>query len=310
MIAGVVFVQVLILFVIVGLGFGVGRMKILSENAKTDFSRFITTVTLPATIIQSLLRDYDARLIKDGLYCLLIGMGLLLVYFPVSMLLRKVLKVREGRKGLWSFATSISNAGFMGIPVSYAVFGADGAFFAAMFVVAMNIIMYSLGMAVLLKDGKGEKGSFVKKALLNSANLSTAIGLIIFIGQIQLPDAVTTIIKYLADITSPLAMFLIGLYVSGNKLTEIFHDKDVLTSSAVKLLLFPLIAFTVVRLLPIEAGMNAKNTTLLVMAMPSPAMTMILASRYECDTDFAGKAVCVSTLFSLVTIPLIMLLAA
>lgn len=309
MVAGVVFIQVLILFVIVGMGFAVGRMKILSANAKTDISRFITTVTLPATILQSLIREFDARVVRDGVYCLVIGLVLLLVFFPLSFLLRKMLRVGEGRKGLWSFACSISNAGFMGIPVTQAVFGPDGAFFAAMFVVAMNIIMYSIGVAVLMKDGEGEKGGFLKKVLLNSANLATAAGLILFIGQIRLPDAVVTIVNYLAGITSPLAMFLIGMYVADSNLSELFKDKDVLTCSLVKLLVFPLIAFAAVKLIPVEAGEIAKNSTILVMAMPSPAMTMILASRYRCDTGFAGSAVCVTTLFSLATIPLLMLIA-
>ena len=310
MVAGVVFIQVLILFVIVGMGFAVGRLKILSENAKTDISRLITTVTLPATIIQSLLREYDERLVKDGLYCLLIGLAMLLLFLAITALLRKPLGVKEGRRGIWSFASSICNAGFMGIPVSQAVFGPDGAFFAAMFVVAMNIISYSLGVAILMKDGKGERDNFLKKVLLNSANLATAAGLIIFICQIRIPEAAVTIINYLAGITTPLAMFLIGLYVSENKLKEIFNDKDVLTSSALKLLVFPMIAFAVVKLFPFGAGLTARNSTLLEMAMPAPAITMILASRYECDTGFAGKVVCLSTLFSLVTIPLIMLLAA
>ena len=179
-----------------------------------------------------------------------------------------------------------------------------------MFVVAMNIIMYSIGVAVLMRDGEGETGGFLKKVLLNSANLATAAGLVIFIGQIPLPDAVVTIVNYLAGITSPLAMFLIGLYVSDSKLSELFKDKDVLTCSLVKLVIFPMIAFAAVKLIPIAAGETAKNATVMVMAMPSPAMTMILASRYRCDTGFAGKAVCVSTLLSLATIPLIMLLAA
>ena len=310
MVAGVVFIQVLILFVIVGMGFAVGRFKILSENAKTDISRFITTVTLPATILQSLIREFDIRIIRDGVFCLAAGLVLLLIFFPLSFALRKALRVGDKRKGLWSFACSISNAGFMGIPVSQAVFGPDGAFFAAMFVVAMNIIMYSIGVAVLMRDGEGETGGFLKKVLLNSANLATAAGLVIFIGQIPLPDAVVTIVNYLAGITSPLAMFLIGLYVSDSKLSELFKDKDVLTCSLVKLVIFPMIAFAAVKLIPIEAGETAKNATVMVMAMPSPAMTMILASRYRCDTGFAGKAVCVSTLLSLATIPLIMLLAA
>ena len=310
MVAGVVFIQVLILFVIVGMGFAVGRFKILSENAKTDISRFITTVTLPATILQSLIREFDIRIIRDGVFCLVAGLVLLLIFFPLSFALRKALRVEDKRKGLWSFACSISNAGFMGIPVSQAVFGPDGAFFAAMFVVAMNIIMYSIGVAVLMRDGEGETGGFLKKVLLNSANLATAAGLVIFIGQIPLPDAVVTIVNYLAGITSPLAMFLIGLYVSDSKLSELFKDKDVLTCSLVKLVIFPMIAFAAVKLIPIAAGETAKNATVMVMAMPSPAMTMILASRYRCDTGFAGKAVCVSTLLSLATIPLIMLLAA
>ena len=309
MVAGVVFIQVLILFVIVGMGFAVGRMKILSANAKTDISRFITTVTLPATILQSLIREFDIRIIRDGVFCLVAGVVLLLIFFPLSFLLRKMMRVGKDRKGLWSFACSISNAGFMGIPVTQAVFGPDGAFFAAMFVVAMNIVMYSIGVAVLMKDGEGEKGGFLKKVLLNSANLATAAGLILFIGQIKLPDAVVTIVNYLAGITSPLAMFLIGLYVSDNKLTELFKDKDVLTCALVKLLVFPLIAFAAVKLIPVGAGEIARNSTMLVMAMPSPAMTMILASRYRCDTGFAGRAVCVTTLFSLATIPLLMLLA-
>ena len=307
MAAGVVFTQVLILFVIVGIGFLVGRLKLLSANAPADTSAFIMNVTLPATILQSLFREFDARVIRDGIYCLLLGIALVLLFLGLSVILRKPLRVKEGRRGIWSFASAFSNAGFMGFPVAHAIYGPDGVFFAAMFVVAINLVVYTLGVALLMKDGSGEKNS-LKKVLLNGANIATVLGLIVFIGQIKLPGAVTTIVDYLAGTTTPMAMFLTGLYVSGNKLTELVKDKDVLTSAGVKLLVMPLIAFAATRLLPIEAGSVAKNTTLLVMAMPSPAITMILGSHYKCDTTFAGRAVCVSTLLSVGTIPLMMLL--
>ena len=309
MAAGVVFKQVLILFVIVGIGFLAGRFKMLSANATSDISAFIMKVTLPATILQSMFREFDARVVRDGVYCLILGVVLVAVYLGLSLFLRRALRVGRKRLGIWSFASAFSNAGFMGFPVANAIYGPDGVFFAAMFVMAINLVAYTLGITVLMKDGGEGKKTSLLKAMLNGATISTILGLIIFVTQIRLPGVVTTVVDYLAATTTPMSMFLTGLYVAGNKLTELVTDRDVLTSAGVKLLLMPLIAFAVIKLLPLGAGTVARNTTLLVMAMPSPAVTMILASRYKCDTGFAGRAVCVSTLLSVGTIPLMMLLA-
>ena len=118
---------------------------------------------------------------------------------------------------------------------------------------------------------------------------------------------IDTPLTYLADVTTPLSMLIIGMNLTGGSVSALLRNWDVLSSAFLRLLFLPLLTWGILMLLPVEDPLVI-GVTLIIMAMPSPAVTSILAETYGGDTQFASEAVFLSSLLCLVTIPLISLL--
>ena len=133
------------------------------------------------------------------------------------------------------------------------------------------------------------------------------LGLILYAAQMPIPEVIDTPLTYLADVTTPLSMLIIGMNLTGGSVSALLRNRDVLSSAFLRLLFLPLLTWWILMLLPVEDPLVI-GVTLIIMAMPSPAVTSILAETYGGDTQFASEAVFLSSLLCLVTIPLISLL--
>ena len=305
---GVVITQVGILFALIAVGYIAGITKVVKTSASADLTNLLMKIALPATIFASLARTYDTTLLKDGLLCFVIGMGFFMLAMGVSLVAAKIMKVPDGKKGIWTIASSFSNTGFVGFPVASALFGADGLFMASLFNLSFNILVFSFGVVLASKDSEIKGEISLKKILVSNINIAMFIGLIFFVTQIAVPGPIMTLVNYFGALTTPLSMFIIGLNLTTGKPRELFTDKDAISASFMRLILMPLLAFVIMSILPFREGSIVPGLVTAIIAMPAPSICMIFAQQYKCDIDFAGKVIFLSSLACLVTIPLILLL--
>lgn len=303
------------LFLLIAVGYMAVRLNILPASASGVLSKLLLKITLPCTIFTSLLRPYDPAFLKDILIVVALG----LVLFPVNALLSnlgaRLLRVPEGRRGVWSFCATFCNNGFMGFPIALALFGEEGLALAAVFGLPFNLLVYSVGVNMVCTDRPAQNGEKQKvkwtSVLLTSVNVSALVGLVFYFAQLSVPTAVLTPITHLANVTTPLSMFVTGMNLTGGKFSQLFRDRDILSSSVSRLVVLPLISFAILTALnhlfpfgnPLILGV-----VFIIMSMPAPAVATILAENYGVNREFAAGIVFLSSLFCIVTIPLMALL--
>lgn len=294
--------QVLILFILIGVGFVCGRKKILTEQAVKSCAELVLLFATPCVIVDSFIKNRHpsmlAALGKVALAALVVHIiGITAAY----------LFFRKGdavRKNVLRFGTVFSNAGYMCIPLQQAVLGDEGVMYGAAFVAVFNIVMWSYGLVEM----SGSTRSFsVRKLILNPGIIGLAAGLVIFFLPVSMPVLITAPISHLAAINTPIPMLIIGYYLANTRLSAALRDKSCYQVAVLRLVVLPLACLGVLYL----GGMRGNILVACIIAASAPcaAATTMFAARYDRDTILSVNLVSMTTLFSMLTMPLIVALA-
>ena len=288
-----------VLFIYMAVGFGCRKACIFNDVARDKLTDFVVFVTLPCMIFESFNMAFSLESLKQGALALLIAVGM----SCVALLLGKVLYNRfpYEEKSILQYGTLVSNSGFAGLPVVSGAYGDEGLFLGSLFIIPTRILMWSAGISLFTRaDAK----QAVKKVLLNPGIIAVEVGLVRMLFQIPLPHFVDTAVDNLGGCTSPMAMALVGAILVDVPLKTVFDLKSFYLV-AVRQFLLPGICLAALRLLhvdPLTIGVSVVIT-----GMPIGSTTAILAQKYVADAKFASKCVFISTLTSLVTVPILTL---
>ena len=288
-----------VLFIYMAVGFGCRKAGIFNDVARDKLTDFVVFVTLPCMIFESFNMAFSLESLKQGALALLIAVGM----SCVALLLGKVLYNRfpYEEKSILQYGTLVSNSGFAGLPVVSGAYGDEGLFLGSLFIIPTRILMWSAGISLFTRaDAK----QAVKKVLLNPGIIAVEVGLVRMLFQIPLPHFVDTAVDNLGGCTSPMAMALVGAILVDVPLKAVFDLKSFYLV-AVRQFLLPGICLAALRLLhvdPLTIGVSVVIT-----GMPIGSTTAILAQKYVADAKFASKCVFISTLTSLVTVPILTL---
>lgn len=288
-----------VLFIYMAVGFGCRKAGIFNDVARDKLTDFVVFVTLPCMIFESFNMAFSLESLKQGALALLIAVGM----SCVALLLGKVLYNRfpYEEKSILQYGTLVSNSGFAGLPVVSGAYGDEGLFLGSLFIIPTRILMWSAGISLFTRaDAK----QAVKKVLLNPGIIAVEVGLVRMLFQIPLPHFVDTAVDNLGGCTSPMAMALVEAILVDVPLKTVFDLKSFYLV-AVRQFLLPGICLAALRLLhvdPLTIGVSVVIT-----GMPIGSTTAILAQKYVADAKFASKCVFISTLTSLVTVPILTL---
>lgn len=288
-----------VLFIYMAVGFGCRKAGIFNDVARDKLTDFVVFVTLPCMIFESFNMAFSLESLKQGALALLIAVGM----SCVALLLGKVLYNRfpYEEKSILQYGTLVSNSGFAGLPVVSGAYGDEGLFLGSLFIIPTRILMWSAGISLFTRaDAK----QAVKKVLLNPGIIAVEVGLVRMLFQIPLPHFVDTAVDNLGGCTSPMAMALVGAILVDVPLKTVFDLKSFYLV-AVRQFLLPGICLAALRLLhvdPLTIGVSVVIT-----GMPIGSTTAILAQKYVADAKFASKCVFISTMTSLVTVPILTL---
>ena len=288
-----------VLFIYMAVGFGCRKAGIFNDVARDKLTDFVVFVTLPCMIFESFNMAFSLESLKQGALALLIAVGM----SCVALLLGKVLYNRfpYEEKSILQYGTLVSNSGFAGLPVVSGAYGDEGLFLGSLFIIPTRILMWSAGIS---RFTRADAKQAVKKVLLNPGIIAVEVGLVRMLFQIPLPHFVDTAVDNLGGCTSPMAMALVGAILVDVPLKTVFDLKSFYLV-AVRQFLLPGICLAALRLLhvdPLTIGVSVVIT-----GMPIGSTTAILAQKYVADAKFASKCVFISTLTSLVTVPILTL---
>lgn len=294
----VLFNQILMMFLLMFLGVWLFRSGKLSLEGSKSLGNILLYLVIPAVVIKAYLAEMTAEKLQGlaisfGVSFLALGLAML-----VSHLCFKKLPIEN-------FGASFSNAGFIGIPLVSMLFGDEAVFYVSAFVALVNILQWTYGVFVMTGNTQAVS---LKRLMLNPILLALAAGLVIFIFQIPLPGVITSCIQSVSGLNAPLAMFSLGTYLAQMPLKAVFTSKVSWLCTLVRLVLIPLLTLLLLGLIPIE-NVILKQTILIVAATPVGSNVAIFAQIHQQDYQQAVKDVCLSTLCSIVTLPVLLLLA-
>lgn len=294
--------QVVILFILMSLGTLCNKVKWLDEKSVKSLTNIVLYFVTPCVIINSFNREMDKALLNGLWITALLSLGIQIFSIAVANIAFRGNRDSENR--VFRFATVFSNCGFMGLPLQQALLGTDGAFFGAVYIAVFNVIVWTYGIWEM--SGSKEEIS-LKKLILNPGILGTVIGTVIFICGIKLPEVIAEPVGYIANLNTPLPMIIIGYYL-GNLNAEAFRKnmKQYLVIG-IRLFIIPVSAIFAMYLLKIDPTIAV--VCAIACSSPSAANTAMFATLFGRDASLGAQMVSVSTLVSLISIPLVVALA-
>lgn len=295
--------QVAILFFIIGAGFVCTRLGVVKKQAKEAFSDLLVGLVVPCMIINSYLTPFDPRTLHNlilayGLSAILLTAGGIVTFLctaPMAPANRPILR----------FACIYSNAAYMGFPLISVLFGTEGLLYASAFVTVFNLFLWTQGV-LMLQEIKLNPAGTLRIIATTPVLLSVALGLVLYLSQIPVPELIRSPISMIGNMNTPLSMFITGMMIAESDLKKLFSRHELAAVILVRLAAIPAVCFILYRLLHIS-GMAAQ-VVLLLEACPSAAITSVFAIRFGCDRELAAGAVVATTLFSIATLPLCALL--
>ena len=298
----VVIGQMIVLFALMGLGFLLYRVNILDLNTNSKLTSLVLSVTTPCMVLNSVLCTKKYSDPQTIFTILGIAVITYIVTPFIGILINKLLRVPTNQTGLYVFMTVFSNIGFIGYPIMKAIFGNDSVFHTSLFGMVFNIMLFTLGVYLI---GIGQQGNnkLNLKNLITPGVICSFLALILYLLHLRAPQIVTDFTSMIGDMTTPLAMIIIGVTLGAMNIREVFNELRVYIYTIIKQLILPVITYPIIVFLIKDNYL--RGLTLVMLSMPVGSSAVLFTNKYGGDSELAAKTIFMTTLISVFTIPLI-----
>ncbi len=288
-----------VLFLYMLVGYVSRKTGLLGPDARKSFTDFVIYIALPCMIFQSFDMEMTAETLRTGATALFIASGMACAALLVGRFAYGWCRPRE--RCILQYGTLVSNSGFAGLPVVESAYGAAGLFLGSLFIIPTRILMWSAGISLFTDAPRAQR---FKNVMLNPGILAVEAGILRMVLGIPLPAQLNRALSALGGCTTPLAMAIVGMILAQVDWRTVLEPKAFLLA-AVRQLALPLALLAVLKALGTDP--LTLQVAVVLTGMPIGSTTAILAAKYGADADFASKAVFISTLTSLVTVPFLTL---
>ena len=290
--------QIAIMALLMAVGILLSRRGFLSPQGTKDLGAILLRIIIPCVIVKSYITTYS----RERLLELALSAGLALVAFILAMGIAYL--VYGKRRRIENFASAFCNAGFIGIPLAQAVIGDEGVFYMAASVALLNLFQWTYGVYIMTDRRDSISAKTIVK---NPVVIAIVIGIALFLSRLPVPGILTSTLGYIAGMNTPVAMILMGTYMAKLPWRKLL-DKRAYGCVLLRLVVIPAVVLAVVWALP-SSNQNVALAAYLAAATPVGANICVFAQQYDCDYEFSVVTVCLSTVLSIVTVPLMVSLA-
>ena len=290
--------QIAIMALLMAVGIYLSRKGFLSSQGTKDLGAILLRIIIPCVIVKSYITTYS----RERLLELALSAGLALAAFILAMGIAYL--VYGKRRRIENFASAFCNAGFIGIPLAQAVIGDEGVFYMAASVALLNLFQWTYGVYIMTDRRDSISAKTIAK---NPVVIAIVIGIALFLSRLPVPGIVTSTLGYIAGMNTPVAMILMGTYMAKLPWRKLL-DKRAYGCVLLRLVIIPAVVLLVFWALPIS-NQNVALAAYLAAATPVGANICVFAQQYDCDYEFSVVTVCLSTVLSIVTVPLMVSLA-
>lgn len=295
-----VFFQMLALLILIGTGYVIAKKGMMDEHTNSQMSGLLANVFNPLLIVSSAAGSVGLISPADMKTVGMIAAGMFAVFILGGMILSPLFEKNTEQRKLFQLMFVFSNLGFVGIPVVSSVVGPQYVVYVTEFILIYTILLYTYGVGLL--SGKVSLSSF--RAMLNPGTVCSVAALAIIIWGIQLPDFLKTAVTYLGNVTSPMALIVIGFTLAHSELKKIFGQPRLYLFALVKLLILPLLLLPLLRMVTKDVPLI--SVCMVMFGMPVGNVPMMLGMQRGMDVSTGSAAIILTTLFCVVTIPILM----
>ena len=302
-----IFSKVLVVFIYIGVGLAANKLKVLPDGSEKHFISLVMGITAPCLVVSSITeQEINGDMYRNTVIILVLTAVIYAVIAVITTFMSDRIfpgKEQQDRNVLAAAMTGC-NSGFMGFPIAKAVFGEVVFYYLVIQTVTNNLYLFVMSLAQLhhRENEKSSKSLGEKlKPLVSPTSLATIVSVIMLAAGIHLPAYVMDIVGTLGDITIPLAMILVGVQLGGTEFRKLLADRDLLLTSAIKLLVVPVLTLLIVLPLPIDPVV--KLTTLLGMCFPSAVIGVAVSAQENKNSKLMAEAVASTTMLSIISLP-------
>ena len=284
------------------IGFVLTKKGILTDVGIKQITELVLRVAVPCLIINSYQRKFDPAMAKNLGIAILFSLAIHILYILIVPLIFR--KKPDKTDRINKFSVIYSNCGFMALPLIDSLYGSEGVFYAVAYVTVFNVLYWTQGIYIYTNDIKQLS---VKKAILNPGVLGVIVGMILFFTQITLPLPIGKTVEFMASVNTPLPMIILGTYLVNLNIRETLKNLSLWVVTALRLVILPVLTIFIISFLNMETTMSMP--LVLACSCPVAAVTTLFAVRYDLDSEYSSQAVSFTTLLSVITIPVIMMIA-
>lgn len=294
--------QMALLFIVIFIAYIASKVKLLPQNSNKVIADLVVNITCPATTLYAVATSSHALSNTAVLGILFITLLTLGGQILLAHGYTKVLRLTGPQGGVYRFMLVFSNCGFLGYPVVQALFGGDAVFIASMYTLIFQILCYTYGVRQVAGDASVR--DFNPRLFCTPAVISSVLALILYLTNVPFHPTLVSALALLDRITSPASMLVIGCALASYPLKTIFGRWHVYVFCVVRLVVIPVLVWAVLRLFihdPLILGVMV-----VVSALPAATNTALLCAKYGGDESTTASGLFVSTLLSLVTLPVLL----
>lgn len=297
------------LFLILIVGWVGHKTKVFPAETQTALTKLVVYITTPCTILYSVLNNSSLPGIGVMVELLLISSACYIAVAALSLLAVKLMHIHPGSRGAYVCMLLFTNCGFIGFPVVQAIFGAGAVFYASILNIPFYPCLYTLGVYLLSKDaadrGLGQAEIALSwRTFVSPCMVASVAAVVLALTGLKFPAVLTNTIGTIGNITTPGALLVIGISIAKQPLREMLGSAKIYLMSALRLIVLPVLIWFVLHFFLHDQ--TILGVIVVTFAMPTATMVSMLADEYGSDQRATVQGVFLTTLFSMVTIPLLM----
>lgn len=300
------------LFLGMALGFFAYKKNIFTDDTNKRISSFLVNMGVPCLVLNSV-----AEMPQDSpaviFWLIVSGMIAFLLYFLIGFVFVRIVKTPKYLAGTYICMLAFSNSGFMCYPIVQSLFGNTAIFYLSVYNLAFNIYFFTVAVTLFQKDENAMNNSSAHvrtmpdlKSIINPGLVASIAALIIFFCRIPLPDLLNSCTGFIGGITTPMSMVIIGSTLAAESMSDIFRERSAFLMLPLRLVIIPLIIWFYLHLF----GFNPELIAICTLAAGMPVATLVAmgSADHPRQNQAATIGVAVSTIFSLISIPVMIIL--
>jgi len=302
--------SVLSILLMIGIGVVISWKMGFDEVNSAGLSKLVIGVTLPAYMISNISMNYSSESLMSMAPGLAVPFASMGICYVLGYFTARLIHLPKNQRGTFNSMFALSNTIFIGVPVNLMLFGEKSIPYVLLFYIANTVLFWTIGVYGISRDGDNNSvrifGLENLKRVFSPPLTCFLFAVVCVLAGIRLPSLILSVCQTVGNSTTPLSMIFIGIVLYSVDWKSIRLDKSLVTLIAARFILAPIILVVLLRFMPLPLLM--KQVFVIQASMPIMTQTAIIAKSYNADYKYAAVMTSVTTLISLVTIPMYMVI--